>query len=299
MSDKFENDAFQVSVLVNVWGNDDPVMLVHSLDSIRKQSYKPNEVLVVIDGPICDKMEFAIQDFVESSDFQVRIIRIKNAKGLWNARNEGLKSAAGKLVALHDADDVMHPDRLRIQINEMDITAVDVLCSPAWEFDINSGGILQLRAFSGEMIDVHSMFWNNPINHSSVIAKREAIIEVGGYRSIYLSEDYDLWLRMVIAGKSIRQSKYVLQALGVNEMFLARRGGSKFFSSEKTIHKLFHQTDLFSTTSLWVRLVARLSYRMGPWQLRKAHKGFKKDSLIVDKPLMVNSYITNEPTILD
>ena len=295
MSDKFDKNIFLVSVLVNVWGNDDPVMLVHSLESIRKQKYKPNEVLVVIDGPICDKMEFAIQDFVESSEFLVRIIRIKDAKGLWNARNEGLKSATGKFVALHDADDVMHPDRLRIQINELDITAVDVLCTPAWEFDIDSGEILHLRAYSGEMIGIHSMFWNNSIIHSSVIARKDILIEIGGYRDVHLSEDYDLWLRLLIAGKSIRQSRYVLQALGVNSTFLARRGGSKFVGSEKVIHGLFKQTNIFSTLNLWVRLIARLSYRLGPALLRKAHQGIKTKKFFAAKPLDLFGYLRNDP----
>jgi glycosyltransferase involved in cell wall biosynthesis len=295
MNNKIDEDPFRVSVVVNIWGKDDPALLVRSLESIRRQSFIPTEVLVVIDGLISDKIEIIINEFVENSDFSVRLIRIKNAKGLWNARNEGLRSATGNYVALHDADDVMHPDRLGLLIKELNISAVDVLCTPAWEFDVNSGKILKLRVCSKEMIDIHSMFWNNPINHSSVIARRETLIELGGYRNVFLSEDYDLWLRMVIAGKTIRQSRYVLQALGINGTFLARRGGSKFLSAEKSLHKLFQHTGSFSTMILWVRLMVRLSYRIGPLQLREAHKKIKKNKLIVTKPLSIDVYLKNDP----
>ena len=167
-------------------------------------------MLVVIDGLISDKIELTIQEFVENTDVLVRQIRIKNAKGLWNARNEGIRSATSNFVALHDADDAMHPDRLRLQMNELNITVVDILCTPAWEFDVNSGEILNLRVCSEEMIDIHSMFWNSPINHSSVIAKRETLIEIGGYRNIYPSEDYDLWLQMAIDGELMSTGTYLI-----------------------------------------------------------------------------------------
>ena len=104
-----------------------------------------------------------------------------------------------------------------------------------------------------------------------------------------------LWLRLLIAGKSIRQSRYVLQALGVNSTFLARRGGSKFFRSEKVLHRLFQQTTTFSTVKLWVRLIARLSYRLGPSLLRKAHRGIKTEKFFTMKPLELFGYLRNDP----
>jgi hypothetical protein len=143
------------------------------------------------------------------------------------------------------------------------------------------------------------MFWNNPINHSSVMARRKALIEVGGYINTYLSEDYDLWLRLVIAGKSIRQSKYVLQALGVDDTFLARRGGSEFISDEKLLHNLFKFTNTFSTTNLWIRLIVRMSYRMGPPSIRKAHKSIARKKLIANKQLDLADFLTNEPNTIE
>lgn len=299
MSKQHSNGSPHVSVVINVWGNDDSDSLGRSLESIRRQSHKPYEVIVVIDGPVSREIEITIQTFIDGADFLVRPIRIKNATGLWNARNKGIQSSTSDFVALHDADDIMHPERLRFQLDELSHTSIDVLCTPAWEFDVNSEVITRFRVCAVKTINVRAMFWNNPINHSSVIARREVLIEVGGYRNIYLSEDYDLWLRLIVAGKIIRQSKHVLQALGVNDNFLARRGGSEFITSEKQLHDSFQHTNTFLTMNLWIRLIVRLSYRMGPLVLRKAHKGIARNKLIATKPLNVNDFLNNEPEAIE
>lgn len=299
MSKQHSNGPPHVSVVINVWGNDDSDSLGRSLESIRRQSHKPYEVIVVIDGPVSREIEITIQTFIDGADFLVRLIRIKSATGLWNARNKGIQSSTSDFVALHDADDIMHPERLRFQLDELSHTSIDVLCTPAWEFDVNSEVITQFRVCAVKTINVRAMFWNNPINHSSVIARREVLIEVGGYRNIYLSEDYDLWLRLIVAGKIIRQSKHVLQALGVNDNFLARRGGSEYITSEKQLHDSFQHTNTFLTMNLWIRLIVRLSYRIGPLVIRKAHKGIARNKLIATKPLNVNDFLNNEPEAIE
>lgn len=295
VSNSNDSPAPRVSVVVNVWGGDEPASLKRSLSSISSQRHRPDEVVVVVDGPISGELEEEIQSFKNGATFLVKAIYIQSPKGLWNARNVGIGEAEHEIVALHDADDVMHPERLRIQLNELRLNAIDVLCTPAWEFDAESGQITNLRMCSEEVINIRMMFWNNPINHSSVIARKDTLIKIGGYRNLHLSEDYDLWLRLLIAGKSIRQSRYVLQALGVNSTFLARRGGSKFFSSEKVLHGLFQQITTFSTMNLWVRLIARLSYRLGPALLRKVHQGIKTKKFFAVKPLELFGYLRNDP----
>lgn len=295
VSNTNDSPAPRVSVVVNVWGGDEPASLKRSLSSISSQRHRPDEVVVVVDGPISTEIEEEIQRFRNEATFPAKTIYIQSPKGLWNARNVGIGEAEHEIVALHDADDVMHPERLRLQLNELRHNSIDVLCTPAWEFDTESGQITNLRMCSEEIINIHVMFWNNSINHSSVMARKDALIKIGGYRNLHLSEDYDLWLRLLIAGKSIRQSRFVLQALGVNSTFLARRGGSKFFRSEKVLHRLFQQTTTFSTVKLWVRLIARMSYRLGPAILRKAHQGIKTEKFFAMKPLELFEYLRNDP----
>lgn len=297
MSDSKNTRALQVSVVVNVWGNDDSVSLSHSLDSIRRQNHKPDEVIVVVDGSINLELERVIQKFTNDSDLVVKQIRIAITKGLWNARNEGIRAAQCEFVALHDADDMMHPERLQFQLRELDTLSADVICTPAWEFDVKNGKIINLRKCRDEVLDIHTIFWNNTVNHSSVIARRDALIEIGGYRNVHLVEDYDLWLRLIINGGIIRQSGHVLQALGVNTEHLARRAGFQFLSSEKSIHDTLRSLDSFLPMILWIRLIARLSYRIGPRCLRKIHRGRRKNRNTVNGPSEIYEFLKREPAI--
>ena len=114
MVDKSNNNLKRVSVVVNVWCEDDSIAFRRSLRSIGRQSHKPDEVLIVVDGPINKNLHDTIEDFVDRADFPVTKTEIPVASGLWNARNVGIHAAKFELIALLDADDVMHPDRLRI-----------------------------------------------------------------------------------------------------------------------------------------------------------------------------------------
>jgi len=271
-STSYETPSQQVSVVINVWGGDDQSSLRRSLSSITDQSRRPNEVVVVIDGPISKELETEILSFQEQGAIPTKVIRIPTQNGLWSARNIGVKAASFELVALNDADDVMHPERLQIQIMEMKRLSADVCFTQVVEFNTKNDEIVGCRVNEHEVVNVRVIFWNNILSHSSAMFKRASIIEIGGYRNVYLSEDYDLWLRLVIAGKQVRQSKFALQAIGVNSGQLNRRGGFQFVKSENSIHRLIQGTQEFSSLALLIRKIIRVTYRLGPKLIRQIHR---------------------------
>ena len=116
-----------------------PSSLTRSVNSIIKQNHIPDEVIVVIDGPIGSDLAEVISKFVKKSDISVKLIHLPTTAGLWNARNQGISVARNEFIALHDADDVMHPDRLGVQIEQMLTDKIDVLGSPVFEFDSDNG----------------------------------------------------------------------------------------------------------------------------------------------------------------
>ena len=284
-----------ISIVINVWGNDSPHALGRSLRSIGKQTFKPSEVLIVIDGPINAQLEDEIAKFEVQSSFEVRVIRVSVATGLWNGRNVGIAEARNEIIALHDADDLMHPERLQIQIMEMKRLLADVCFTQAVEFNSKNEEIVACRLGEHEVVDLHVIFWNNILSHSSAMFKRKTIIEIGGYRNVYLSEDYDLWLRLVIAGKHVRQSSFVLQALGVNSGQIARRGGLRFIKSENSIHQLIRESQEFSSSALLIRKIIRLTYRLGPNLVRRAYRSHHKKRVITAFPKTVTEYLNANP----
>jgi hypothetical protein len=53
-------------------------------------------------------------------------------------------------------------------------------------------------------------FIESPIAHPSVMARREQLIAVGGYRNVVWAEDHDLWLRLFGAGATFAKIDRIL-----------------------------------------------------------------------------------------
>ena len=272
VSNSNDSPAPRVSVVVNVWGGDEPASLKRSLSSISSQRLRPDEVVVVVDGPISTEIEEEIQRFRNEATFPARTIYIQSPKGLWNARNVGIGEAEHEIVALHDADDVMHPERLQFQTKAIVENGLDVLGSPVYEFDSVQERILGVRSLARSDQLSRKMIWQNVVNHSSVTLRKSVIIGVGGYRNVHLAEDYDLWLRLIFAGKNVSCTEEILQAFSVDSNLSKRRGGAKFISSEIALHRLIRSKSSENVFVLWVRLISRLTFRLSPRIIRKAHR---------------------------
>ena len=285
----------QVSVVLNIWGKDNENCLRRSLESIRRQNQRPDEVLIVIDGPINEDLHKIIQGYEMSSSLPINRIDLPIASGLWNARNVGILAAKHEFIAVHDADDVMHPDRLRIQLEQIMNAEIDVLGSPVYEFDAISERVLGLRILAGNDQLTRKMLWQNVINHSSVMLRKSAVVGVGGYRNVHLAEDYDLWLRLMRAGMNLCTSDFVLQAFAVDSQLSKRRGGTKFIASEFALHRLVRSTKLQNILVSWVRLTLRVAYRLGPKFSRQIHRSRVQTKQSNNSAINLEEFVNNPP----
>ena len=295
MPDNASQKPNQVSVVLNIWGKDNENCLRRSLESIRRQNQRPDEVLIVIDGPINERLDKIIEDFAKTAGFAVKRIDLPIASGLWNARNVGILAAKHEFIAVHDADDVMHPDRLRIQLEQIMNAEIDVLGSPVYEFDATSERVLGLRMLAGNDQLTRKMLWQNVINHSSVMLRKSAVVGVGGYRNVHLAEDYDLWLRLMCAGKNLSTSDFDLQAFAVDSQLSKRRGGTKFIASEFAVHRLVRSTKLQNVLVSWVRLTLRLAYRLGPKFSRQIHRSRVQARQSKNSAVNLEEFLNNPP----
>lgn len=261
-----------VSIVLNIWNGDNSSSLYRSLNSITRQKYKPDEVIVVIDGTISSDLEEVVSQFAKRDDISVKLIRLPTATGLWNGRNQSIAVAKNEFIALHDADDVMHPDRLDVQIRQMLTNNFDVLGSPVFEFNSENGKIVGLRKFNTDKQITKKMLWQNVLNNSSVMLRKSAVDSVGGLRNVYLAEDYDLYLRLLRAGKRISVTSHVFQALSVDDKTSKRRGGIKFISSELSLHQLVKSFNELGFFKLYMRLSLRLVFRFAPSFVRNIYR---------------------------
>ena len=87
--------------------------LAETLRSALRQTHAELEVIVVDDGSK-DGTRAMAESFA-AEDPRVRVISKANA-GVAAARNTGIDAARGDFIAPLDADDLWHPDKLRLQL---------------------------------------------------------------------------------------------------------------------------------------------------------------------------------------
>lgn len=129
--------------------------------------------------------------------------------GLANCKNFGLRRCDTEYVAYLDADDGMFPQRLEMQLAMLTSPAgryTDVCVCQAWDLDKNK---LLVNCFDVGQYRTHVQIeqrlrQENVICHGSVMFRKQAVMDVDGYREtsdVLGREDWDLWLRMIAAGK--------------------------------------------------------------------------------------------------
>lgn len=259
-----------LSLLLNIWEGDDPALLKKSLDSISKQSAAPDEVVIVFDGPVGGATQQVVQEFVETARSPVVVEQLEKQTGLWAGRNHGLTRCKASWVALHDADDIMHPNRLEVLYQFAVSRAADIASTAVIEIDRSNNQIWGIRCPPIGDDDLKRRFRiNNPINHPTVLFRRQAIGELGGYRNVHGAEDYDLWLRAWAASLRFEQTTDPLTLFTTGKDQIQRRGGIRFLKSELHLHRLKREIGLTGPFDGLFFLLIRIGYRLVPGKLRQ------------------------------
>ncbi len=103
------------SVLLSLYYKENADFLRHSLDSIFNQTVPPNEVVLVLDGPLTTELETVVMEY-KAAHQELKTVPLKKNGGLGKALNEGLKHCSNELVARMDTDDIAHNDRFEKQL---------------------------------------------------------------------------------------------------------------------------------------------------------------------------------------
>ena len=102
------------SVCMSVYHKDNPDDVYMSINSMLHQTIKPNEVVVVIDGPIPQSLSSVLEGF--KAEEHIITIQLDENKGLGNALRIGVLVAKNELVARMDSDDIALADRCEKQL---------------------------------------------------------------------------------------------------------------------------------------------------------------------------------------
>ena len=192
-----------VSVLLPV--RDEAPYLAEALDSLSAQTLGDFEAIVVDDGSTDGSAELAERHAARDSRF--RVIR-QPRRGLVAALERARSEARAPVLARMDGDDVALPERLGLQLAALEDEALDA-CGGGIEYFPNpKEGARRYAAWINGLVTpeaaARDVFVECPLPHPTLVARREAVAEAGGYRDLGWPEDYDLVLRLWRRGGRFR-----------------------------------------------------------------------------------------------
>lgn len=170
--------------------------LARAIDSVLAQTYPVKEVIVIDDGSTDDTREV-----VGKYDYPVKYVYQDNA-GLSAARNAGIRLARTPWVGLLDSDDWWMPTKVEEQVKKLSARPDAVLAYTRimymWPDASKPGG------WVGPDELWPRLRYSNPITPSTVIVRRAAVLEAGGFdESLRSCEDWDMWVRIFDQGSFV------------------------------------------------------------------------------------------------
>lgn len=248
----------KVSVLMSVYQKDDPTFLKISLQSIyEKQSRKPDEIVVIFDGPLTKELYAVLDAFARDKQGVVRYFPQQENRGLGEALRVGTEYCTGEYIFRMDADDISHPRRFERQIEYLEAhPRTDVLGGNIAEFDHSPKAIKRHRICPATQAEILKRSRHrNPMNHMTVCIRKEALLTCGGYQTLLYAEDYYLWLRMLAKGCIFANLRENLVYVRVGNGFNARRSSRKIISSWKVLQKFMLKHGMIKRYEAWLNLL--------------------------------------------
>ena len=156
--------------------------ITETLRSVQNQTHCHLEIIVVDDGSTDRTSDIVVRE--AALDPRIRLLSKPNG-GVASARNFGIAAATSELIATIDADDLWHPNKIEKQLALMQAMGTDTGLVYCWSLIIDELGRVTARhkpEAEGEVM-AEMCRRNLPGNGSSVLMRKCALVEAGGYDS--------------------------------------------------------------------------------------------------------------------
>ena len=234
------------SVAMCVYGKDNPDWFDKALCSVIDQTVQPDEIVLVVDGPIPDSIQNVIDKYSKicaegvgldnlTKMIILQVVYLKENQGLGKALRKAVTTCKYEIIARMDSDDIAVRNRFELQLAYlMSHPNTDILGGQIEEFIGEITNVAGRRIVPLTDPDCKDYLKKRcPFNHMSVMYKKTAVLKAGNYRDWFYNEDYYLWVRMALDKCIFANLPEVLVQVRVGKEMYARRGGEKYFRSEE------------------------------------------------------------------
>lgn len=206
-----------VSVIIPCYR--DSATLERSIKSVLAQSYPAIEIIVVNDcSPESEEINRIVARYPKIS-----YLCNDTNLGLAAARNAGIAAASGDYIALLDADDEYHPNKIYAQVAAAE-QGVALTCGVTYVWANGRRTISRiskrgLRFF----VRPEQIIFRNTLNGAGLFIERDLLQTHGCFDVTLRScEDFDLWLRLLLKGTPIKDIGQPLYFYHINPAGLSK-----------------------------------------------------------------------------
>ena len=252
------------SVLMSVHPKENPEYLRHSIQSMMEQSVPPVEFVLVQNGLLTQELQMVIKDFPS-----LQKIALKENLGIGKALAIGLQYCKCSLVASMDSDDIAMPNRCELQLRafaldpQLDLVGGQVVeFIPGKTYKVGKSVPLSME----EIIEFSKK--RNPINHMTVMFKKESVIRAQNYQDCPNFEDYDLWIRMIQSGMKMCNLPSILAQVRLAEDGYSKRGGLSYLMALIAFQNRIYRYGYITKKEKYLNCLIRTPVAMVPNKLR-------------------------------
>lgn len=253
------------SILISLYYKENPKHLKEALDSIFTQTVRSNDVVLVEDGKLGDDLERVVKDYEEKHP-ELHVVRFDENRGLGYALNDGILQCKNEIVARMDTDDIAKPNRMEKQLKVMAEHPEYVMVS-SWidEFVTDKEHVTSIRKLPEMPSDVLEYAKKRcPVNHPTVMYRKQEVLNVGGYQTKYFPEDYFLWIKMLMNGCLVYNLQESLLWFRYDPRTFVRRGGWKYACDEAVTQWNIFRMGFISLPRLVENVAIRFTIRIMP-----------------------------------
>lgn len=260
----------EFSVLMSLYIKEKSEYFDECMKSILANTVLPNEIVVVLDGPISDELKSTLDRYVDSNPDLYKIVPLEMNRGLGLALREGIQHCSNELIARMDTDDICRRDRFETQLEVFkEHPEIDICGSHILEFDKTTDIIIAKRKVPITDREIKKYQRKRcSFNHMSVMYKKSSVIKAGNYVDCPLMEDDMLWVSMFNSGATACNVDDYLVYARIGKDMYERRGGFSYYKKYKKARKQIYSTGFISWFDYKYTLLIQFIVAMMPNKLR-------------------------------
>lgn len=254
------------SIIMSIYNKVKPEYLEISLESVFKQTKMTTQFIIIKDGKLTEEQESIVDKYLNKYKDIIEIYEFKENVGSGKAYNKGIELCKNDWAAIMDSDDYILENKFEKQLKFLNENkGIDAIGTNAVEFLGEIDNIVSTRIMPEKHKEIDEFaHMRCPMIQPTVLFSVKKVKECGSYQKSELTEDYDLYIRMIMNGCVFYNYQEVLYYVRTNEDFFKRRGGIKYLSSILKFKYKYYKKDFYNTRQFLKTSIASVIVTLMP-----------------------------------